>query len=102
MLGLEGEEMYTSLLVALSVFFLLMKYASPKEDQAVVSNARFKAFQGQFVAVYLVMMMADWLQGPTVFKLYKEYGYTTQQNATLFIAGFGSSMIFGALAGYAP
>eukprot|EP01061_Rhynchopus_euleeides_P002052 TRINITY_DN11563_c0_g1_i1.p1 TRINITY_DN11563_c0_g1~~TRINITY_DN11563_c0_g1_i1.p1 ORF type:complete len:458 (+),score=180.60 TRINITY_DN11563_c0_g1_i1:176-1549(+) len=99
MLGLEGDGMYTTLLVALTIFFLLTKLSQPRDDVSVASNVEFQNFQSQFVVVFLIMMMADWLQGPTVYKLYEHYGFTRQENAVLFVAGFGSSMVFGAFAG---
>eukprot|EP01059_Diplonema_ambulator_P033026 TRINITY_DN6745_c0_g1_i1.p1 TRINITY_DN6745_c0_g1~~TRINITY_DN6745_c0_g1_i1.p1 ORF type:complete len:441 (+),score=138.31 TRINITY_DN6745_c0_g1_i1:44-1366(+) len=99
MLGLTGTEMYTTLLGALSVVFVAARLSQPKESQAVTSNSRFVSFQRGFVICYLIMMAADWLQGPTVYALYKHYGFTHEENAQLFIAGFGSSMIFGTFAG---
>ena len=41
----------------------------------------------------------DWLQGPYVYALYQHYGYQVGDIGRLFIAGFGSSMIFGTIAG---
>lgn len=41
----------------------------------------------------------DWLQGPYVYALYQYYGYEVGDIGRLFIAGFGSSMIFGTIAG---
>jgi hypothetical protein len=41
----------------------------------------------------------DWLQGPYVYALYQHYGYSTGDIGKLFIAGFGSSMIFGTVVG---
>ena len=41
----------------------------------------------------------DWLQGPHVYALYENYGMTTEQIDLLFVAGFGSSMIFGTVVG---
>ena len=41
----------------------------------------------------------DWLQGPYVYALYQHYGYTVKDIGRLFIAGFGSSMIFGTIVG---
>jgi MFS family permease len=43
--------------------------------------------------------MADWLQGPYVYQLYMEYGYSHHDIALLFVAGFGSSMLFGSFVG---
>lgn len=42
---------------------------------------------------------ADWLQGPYVYALYDAYGFEKEQIAHLFIAGFGSSMLFGTFVG---
>ncbi|KYQ90310.1 hypothetical protein DLAC_08912 [Tieghemostelium lacteum] len=44
-------------------------------------------------------MTADWLQGPYVYALYESYGFDKHQIAILFIIGFFSSMVFGAIVG---
>ncbi|GLC76548.1 hypothetical protein PLESTF_001795000 [Pleodorina starrii] len=44
-------------------------------------------------------MAGDWLQGPYVYALYQHYGYSVKDIGRLFIAGFGSSMIFGTVVG---
>jgi MFS family permease len=41
----------------------------------------------------------DWLQGPYVYALYSFYGYGVKEIGRLFIAGFGSSMLFGTVVG---
>jgi len=56
-------------------------------------------FQRTYLKVYLAAMMADWLQGPFVYALYESYGFSRSDNATLFVAGFGSSAIFGTFIG---
>ncbi len=43
--------------------------------------------------------MSDWLQGPYVYALYQHYGFNQAEIGTLFIAGFGSSMVFGTMVG---
>jgi hypothetical protein len=43
--------------------------------------------------------VGDWLQGPYVYALYDYYGYTVKDIGRLFIAGFGSSMVFGTVVG---
>eukprot|EP00397_Hematodinium_sp_SG-2012_P034851 GEMP01037419.1.p2 GENE.GEMP01037419.1~~GEMP01037419.1.p2 ORF type:complete len:248 (+),score=44.07 GEMP01037419.1:197-940(+) len=53
----------------------------------------------QFLLCYLVCTAADWMQGPYVYALYESYGYTKAENAILFVAGFGSSAVFGVFAG---
>jgi MFS family permease len=41
----------------------------------------------------------DWLQGPYVYALYQHYNYSQGDIGRLFIAGFGSSMLFGTIVG---
>ncbi len=41
----------------------------------------------------------DWLQGPYVYALYQHYGFERGDIGRLFIAGFGSSMVFGTIVG---
>ncbi|KAK6022516.1 hypothetical protein OSTOST_11783, partial [Ostertagia ostertagi] len=41
----------------------------------------------------------DWLQGPHVYALYQSYGMSKHQIELLFIAGFGSSLLFGTVIG---
>lgn len=41
----------------------------------------------------------DWLQGPYVYALYQSYGIKTHEIEILFVAGFGSSMLFGTVVG---
>jgi len=63
------------------------------------ANDRFTGFQRNYIAIWLCMMMADWLQGPYVYALYSAYGYSKEEIGMLFIVGFGSSMILGTFAG---
>lgn len=59
----------------------------------------FKSFQLNYLIVYLLAIGADWLQGPFVYALYTDYGYDKKAIGQLFIAGFGSSAIFGTFIG---
>mmetsp|Transcript_17439 Transcript_17439/g.37960 ORF Transcript_17439/g.37960 Transcript_17439/m.37960 type:complete len:463 (-) Transcript_17439:278-1666(-) len=59
----------------------------------------FYAFRNNYLVVYSLMMAGDWLQGPYVYALYSYYGYDKGDIGKLFIAGFGSSMIFGTVVG---
>jgi MFS transporter, MFS domain-containing protein family, molybdate-anion transporter len=55
----------------------------------------FFAFQSNYLAVYLLAVAADWLQGPYVYALYAHYGYAKADVGQLYIAGFASSAVFG-------
>eukprot|EP00742_Colponemidia_sp_Colp-10_P000612 GILJ01000670.1.p1 GENE.GILJ01000670.1~~GILJ01000670.1.p1 ORF type:complete len:467 (-),score=77.70 GILJ01000670.1:169-1533(-) len=65
------------------------------------TSPQFKKFQSNYLLVYFVMMMADWMQGPYVYALYREYNFSPGTIGLLFIAGFGSSMVFGTIVGSA-
>lgn len=56
----------------------------------------FRAFQWQYLLVYSIIMMADWLQGTNMYTLYQSYDVDI---STLFITGFTSSAIFGTVVG---
>lgn len=59
----------------------------------------FRRFQLEYLSVYLLMTAGDWLQGPYMYALYAAYGYSHDQIAALFVAGFGSSCLFGTFVG---
>ncbi|KAK6011433.1 hypothetical protein OSTOST_23478, partial [Ostertagia ostertagi] len=48
---------------------------------------------------YVMLSAGDWLQGPHVYALYQSYGMSKHQIELLFIAGFGSSLLFGTVIG---
>ncbi|KAI8995120.1 hypothetical protein BC832DRAFT_562197 [Gaertneriomyces semiglobifer] len=45
------------------------------------------------------IVVADWLQGPSTYPLYREYGYELNHIAILFVVGFLSSAVFGTMIG---
>jgi len=53
----------------------------------------------KYLFVYLLATFSDWLQGPYVYALYADYGFDQHEIAQLFVAGFGSSMVFGSFVG---
>ena len=53
----------------------------------------------RYLVVYLLATAADWLQGAYIYVLYHEMGYTKYDIGVLFIAGFGSSAVFGSFIG---
>eukprot|EP01012_Entosiphon_sulcatum_P049019 TRINITY_DN67610_c0_g1_i1.p1 TRINITY_DN67610_c0_g1~~TRINITY_DN67610_c0_g1_i1.p1 ORF type:complete len:445 (+),score=65.08 TRINITY_DN67610_c0_g1_i1:94-1428(+) len=58
-------------------------------------SREFKAFQRNYIAIYLLALYADWLKGPYVYALYDSYGYTDSQIAQLYICGHVSSLLLG-------
>jgi hypothetical protein len=53
----------------------------------------------QICLLCLCVPAGDWLQGPYVYHLYEHYGFSVRDIGRLFIMGFGSSAVFGTLAG---
>ena len=58
--------------------------------------ATFSGFQREYLAVYLIIMLADWLQGTNMYTLYSGYGVSV---SALFLTGFSSSLVFGTFVG---
>ncbi|KAF9944635.1 Molybdate-anion transporter [Mortierella alpina] len=59
------------------------------------SSDSFSKFRNNYLAVYLTVMMSDWLQGPYLYTLYESYSFSMYNIAVLFIVGFVSSAVFG-------
>jgi Sugar-tranasporters, 12 TM len=70
-------------------------------DDAVSEDVRkvHTSLLKRYLFVYLTATLSDWLQGPYVYALYSDYGFQQHEIAQLFVAGFGSSMIFGSFVG---
>ncbi|XP_054280671.1 molybdate-anion transporter-like [Macrosteles quadrilineatus] len=71
-----------------------------KKTHSSPKSLQFERLQKSYLTVYYLATFSDWLQGPYVYKLYSDYGYKEEEIAFLYIAGFGSSSIFGALIGH--
>ncbi|GMH58855.1 hypothetical protein TrVE_jg4145 [Triparma verrucosa] len=67
-----------------------------KASEALLGQ--FKAFKMQYLTVYLVIMLADWMQGTHMYTLYLSYGVDI---SALFLCGFMSGAIFAPFLGSA-
>ena len=56
----------------------------------------FGAFQKQYLVVYMIIMLADWMQGTHMYTLYLSYGVNI---SALFLTGFLSGAIFAPFLG---
>lgn len=63
-------------------------------------NVHYKNLQRSYLIAFSLATFADWLQGPYLYKLYKDYSYTDDVIAKLYIVGFISSCIFGTVVGH--
>eukprot|EP00249_Psilotum_nudum_P004410 c17934_g2_i1 orf=206-664(+) len=92
------ELFYYALFSGLLLLVLGLELSKSSKDR-IVTNAAFSAFKNNYLVVYSLMMAGDWLQGPYVYYLYSQYGFSKGDIGRLFIAGFGSSMLFGTIVG---
>ncbi|KAK1274198.1 hypothetical protein QJS04_geneDACA007973 [Acorus gramineus] len=92
------EIFYYLVFGALSLVVLALELSKTSKDR-ITTSAAFNAFKNNYIVVYSLMMAGDWLQGPYVYFLYSQYGFDKGDIGRLFIAGFGSSMLFGTIVG---
>uniref|UniRef100_A0A7N0TKK7 Molybdate-anion transporter n=2 Tax=Kalanchoe fedtschenkoi TaxID=63787 RepID=A0A7N0TKK7_KALFE len=92
------EMFYYLVFAGLAVVVAVMELSKSNKDRINTSSA-FNSFKNNYLVVYSLMMAGDWLQGPYVYYLYTTYGFSKGEIGHLFIAGFGSSMLFGTIVG---
>ncbi|KAL3651298.1 hypothetical protein CASFOL_004300 [Castilleja foliolosa] len=92
------ELFYYMVFGALSAVVAALELSKSNKDRINTSSA-FSSFKNNYLLVYSLMMAGDWLQGPYVYYLYSTYGFGKGEIGQLFIAGFGSSMLFGTIVG---
>mmetsp|Transcript_19191 Transcript_19191/g.28682 ORF Transcript_19191/g.28682 Transcript_19191/m.28682 type:complete len:478 (-) Transcript_19191:50-1483(-) len=59
-------------------------------------HAEFDSFRKKYITVYLIIMLADWMQGTHMYTLYLSYGVNI---SALFLTGFLSGAIFAPFLG---
>jgi hypothetical protein len=62
-----------------------------------VQRKEFRRFQISYLTVFLITMLADWLQGTNMYTLYSGYDMPV---GLLFLTGFISSAVFGTISAY--
>lgn len=92
------EVFYYMVFGVLGLIVAALELSKNNKDRVTTSQA-FTSFKNNYLLVYSLMMAGDWLQGPYVYYLYTTYGYGKGDIGQLFIAGFGSSMLFGTIVG---
>ncbi|GFH18481.1 uncharacterized protein HaLaN_15297, partial [Haematococcus lacustris] len=96
-------DFYWVVFSGLGAIVALLLFTTANEGSGVpsagASVAAYRRHMAGYVAIYSLMMLGDWLQGPYVYALYEYYGFTVKDIGRLFVAGFGSSMVFGTVVG---
>lgn len=77
----------------------VLALAEKEDPDALQHKQAWKSLIVRYLVVYLLATAADWLQGAYIYVLYHAYGYSQYDIAVLFIAGFGSSAVFGSFIG---
>jgi MFS family permease len=90
-------DMFVTALVVLIIICIIIHFYT-RQVQQQPKDTTYRSFQQTYLIVYLLAVAGDWLQGPHVYALYESYGIKKHEIEILFIAGFGSSMIFGTIA----
>lgn len=93
------EMFYAALFGLMAIAAAVLELGKPRESTDSNLTRDFLRFSRNYTIVYALMMAGDWLQGPYVYALYQHYGFDRGDIGRLFIAGFGSSMIFGTIVG---
>lgn len=88
-----------AVLVVITVILFAVSKNYVVEKLKQETNADFQKLQRLYLTAYCMACFADWLQGPYVYSLYKNYGYNEGEIAVLFITGTISNSLFGTITG---
>ena len=82
----------------------LLKSKSDAAGTPSAESVAARALQLRFLPVFWLLRMADWLQGPYFYEVYASkvingVQVSTQGVAQLFLTGFGTTALFGAVVG---
>lgn len=89
--------------VILSLFCIIarvyIRYFKAHEAAKDADEENFEVqgrkLERQYLMVYLLAVAADWLQGPYVYALYEQYGFSKGQIGFLFVAGTVGHLLLG-------
>ena len=68
-------------------------------ERSEILPSELVSLQWLYLPAHLLALFSDWLQGPYVYQLYRQYGYTEADIAVLFMAGYLSSCLLGSTSG---
>ena len=87
---------YLSFCVVAAICIVLQYWVRQTDKTpAIGNNPTFLQFQRVYFAAYLPSVVADWFQGPYLYKLYSHYGFQEDQIAMLYVCGFASTVLLG-------
>ena len=78
---------------------LYLRTRSDSDSEKGERSAELRRLQWLYLPAHLLALFSDWLQGPYVYQLYRQYGYGEADIALLFMAGYLSSCLLGSSTG---
>ena len=99
MLSLLGEVELTVIGLGLLLAALSAQYIVQRFRSVASHNPEFSAFQRVYLAGFGLVVLADCMQGPYLWRLVHEYGFLPSQIAALYVCSFTSSLFFGPVLG---
>jgi hypothetical protein len=90
--------------LGLSLACAALVFGTREKRTGEVVPEKVRSLQWRFLLVFWLFKMADWLQGPYFYEVYASKvingaAVSTQGVANLFLTGFGSTALFGAVVG---
>lgn len=62
-------------------------------------TAELASFRRTYLVVWTVAISTDWLQGPYVYALYQQFGFSHDDIATIYLVGFLTASVMGVVLG---
>ena len=60
---------------------------SEQSEKDEADRSKLRSLQTVYLPAHLLALFSDWLQGPYVYQLYREYGHGEKEIALLFMTG---------------
>jgi len=86
----------SALVVVTAIFDQMISFHSTKlseKDKKIDIPFSFRIFQFQYLSVYLITMLADWLQGTNMYTLYTVSSYLSHLRFSNTLSLFASHMV---------
>ena len=95
---------FNVIFLGLSLACAALVFGTREKRTGEVVPEKVRSLQWRFLLVFWLFKMADWLQGPYFYEVYASKvingaAVSTQGVANLFLTGFGSTALFGAVVG---
>ncbi len=93
--------MLSALCIALSVVHrnLLIPESGASDSVDAMQMVKVKRLQTKYLLAFYLMMMGDWLQGPSTYPMYRGHGLDLVSIGRLFVVGYLSAAAMGPFVG---